>query len=313
MTKDTPEANTKQSSDKRKVLTITAVTALVFLVSLILFMLVVPSFVDGINAADSVMWNNKFNYYLHLKEWENLYNTSMEAIEKDSELASAYYFAATASDSMGYVERAADLYKKAIEIAPTNGGFYFSYGEIQKRMNNLDEAEEYLLKGLPLAPEEYKFLFNYNLGWIYYDNSILDKAEYYFKEADKLQPNDNTVLQNLGSIALRQGKPKEAIPYLEQVLKNYRRNRESLYLLIEAYLKEDKIRDAANAWKKYRGPNPIVLKELTNWGNEKLRDGEPEMARKVFEAVLIVNPKDNSAKRGMDRIQNYFHKKPENR
>jgi tetratricopeptide (TPR) repeat protein len=313
MTKDTTENKAGRISDSKKVLIITGVAAMVILVSLVLFMLIIPSFVARINAADSVIWNYRFNYYLNLEDWDSLYAVCLTAVEKDSELGSAYYFAGIASDRLGYVKRASDLFKKAIEVAPKNGGFYFSYGEIQRRMKNLDEAEKYLLEGLPYSSEDYKFIYYYHLGWIYYEKSILDKADFYFKEAVKLQPMNYELHQNLGSIALRQGKRKDAVEYLEKALSYSRFNVNALFLLVETHLEDDNKEAAAKVWKKNKGSNPIVLKDLTNWGNSTMKDGNPELAKKIYETVLIINPNDIQAKRGLDRIDNYFKKKPENR
>ncbi|MBI5561230.1 MAG: tetratricopeptide repeat protein [Deltaproteobacteria bacterium] len=108
---------------------------------------------------------------------------------------------------------ALDEYIKAAEAGETNGGAWFSAGNMALRLNRLDEAETYYRKAIAIDPGS-AVSYN-NLGWLYMEKGEMDKAEAEVNEALRLDPiRPYIYLDTLGVIALRRKAYGAAAQYL---------------------------------------------------------------------------------------------------
>jgi tetratricopeptide (TPR) repeat protein len=94
---------------------------------------------------------------------------------------------------LGRFDEALAVYKTVIEIDPAFANAYERIGEIHRYVfGQLDEAVVWQRKGISLDPgEPWGSIF---LGFIYLDLGDPDRAEYWFKRAQKLAPPGNPML-----------------------------------------------------------------------------------------------------------------------
>ncbi|MCX6766940.1 MAG: tetratricopeptide repeat protein [Candidatus Moranbacteria bacterium] len=95
----------------------------------------------------------------------------------------------------GDMQRAADEFKKAIEINPNYADAYHNLGNTYQQMNQLDLAIENYQKALSINPNLWQSY--QNLAAIYFNQGQFDLAEENIKKAAEINPNDENLKQNV--------------------------------------------------------------------------------------------------------------------
>ncbi len=86
------------------------------------------------------------------------------------------------------------------------------------QQNNLESANEKLFKALQQDPESAPA---HNAYAILQERLLqFDKAEFHYKEATTLDPNDSGAANNFGAFLCRSGREAESVVYFEQAVKN---------------------------------------------------------------------------------------------
>ena len=110
-----------------------------------------------------------------------------------------------------YQEALADL-NRIIRLEPDNVTAYLMIGEVYgKHLNDTENALVYLLKAYELNPNEYSVLSN--LGIVYAMKGDATNAIKYFNFAKELQPNDANLLLNLSILYGNIGDTQKAEEY----------------------------------------------------------------------------------------------------
>ena len=129
-------------------------------------------------------------------------------------------------NDLGLVYRAKDKlplaiehFKKAIELKPDYAPARNNLGTAYLAMENWDSAIicfKEVSKNLLYATPHYPLT---NLGWAYYNKKEFASAEYFYREALKIDPNFPIALRGLGLNFLATGNPHEAVNHFERAAK----------------------------------------------------------------------------------------------
>lgn len=128
-----------------------------------------------------------------------------------------FFSAATVNDARkaneaynnGDYERAAELYRQAIEQNPDDPRLHFNLGNSLYQMGRTDEARESFERYKRLAENnQERSMADYNVGRMLIDNEQYEEASEYFKEALKNNPADADARHNY-ELALRRQQEQE--------------------------------------------------------------------------------------------------------
>lgn len=171
---------------------------------------------------------------------------------------------------LGNEPKAADYYKKAIAVNPTNTDLRFAYAKILGNQNNEEEAmneysyvlehvnsdnkevlytlERIFSKKLTNNPKNANLLAN--MGAILQKQGKLDEALNYYKQAEALDPSNTNTRINTGTLYQQKGDYRTAIKAYESVLILYPDNVNANLYRAQCYDKLGDDKMAQEAYKK---------------------------------------------------------------
>jgi tetratricopeptide (TPR) repeat protein len=143
---------------------------------------------------------------------------------KDSQqdiLDAAFYFNyGVCAEQGGFIEKAAALLQKSIELDPSKAAQaynYIGYMWVDRNMN-LEDGGNMIRKALELEPNNAAYIDS--LGWYYYHVGDYSKAlTELLRAADGLKPEDPVVYEHVGDTFQALGKSGEAQLYWQKALK----------------------------------------------------------------------------------------------
>jgi tetratricopeptide (TPR) repeat protein len=109
-------------------------------------------------------------------------------------------------------DRAESLFRELLEENPSNAVVlnYLGY-MLADRGVRLDEAVRYVKEALVIDPQNGAYLDS--LGWAYFKLNDLKNAEMYLLEADRIVKNDPTIVEHLGDLYFKIGDLQKAESY----------------------------------------------------------------------------------------------------
>jgi tetratricopeptide (TPR) repeat protein len=130
------------------------------------------------------------------------------------------YLLAVALREANHTQAAVTTFEEALHESSAAGGeiadgrFFFEYGAAAERAGLYDKAAELFKRAIELDPADAAQAYNY-LGFMWADqNSHLDEAEDYIKRAVAAEPENGAYLDSLGWLHYRQGKYDQALAEL---------------------------------------------------------------------------------------------------
>lgn len=145
----------------------------------------------------------------------------------DDKPSSPFYFMyGSACERAGQIDKAATLFRKALEIDPKNhnAANYLGYMWAEKGQN-LNEALDFINKAVAAQPDNPAYLDS--LGWVYYRLGRNDDALKQLRRSVELSKEpDATVLDHLAEVLDKVGKRDEAIATLRRAIKADPQNKE---------------------------------------------------------------------------------------
>lgn len=147
-------------------------------------------------------------------EAEKLAVTAPDPVELDS---SFYFYHGSAQERAGNIEKAAELFKRALELKPDNHAAlnYLGYMWAEKGMN-LDEAHKMINRAVELSPDNAAYIDS--LGWVLYQKGRYEEAYPHLKRAAEMITEDAIVFDHLADVLVKLGRVKEAITYYRKAL-----------------------------------------------------------------------------------------------
>ena len=136
-------------------------------------------------------------------------------------LDGAFYFNyGVCAEQGGFIEKAAALLQKSIELDPSKAAQaynYIGYMWVDRNMN-LEDGGTMIRKALELEPNNAAYIDS--LGWYYYHVGDYNKAlTELMRAADNLKPEDPVVFEHVGDTFQALGKTGEAQVYWQKALK----------------------------------------------------------------------------------------------
>lgn len=141
-------------------------------------------------------------------------NTLEKALDTKPENPQMYILYAVIMDSLGDSASAESRIAKGLERFPNQPQILFYLGTIKDKMGMKDEMLKIMKKVIEIDPKHTQAI-NY-LAYSYAEESLnLGQAETLARKAHQLSPEDPFIMDTLGWVLFKQGRVKEAIPWLE--------------------------------------------------------------------------------------------------
>jgi tetratricopeptide (TPR) repeat protein len=168
------------------------------------------------------------------------------------------------------------------EIA--NGRFYFEYGAAAERAGLYDKAADLFKRAIDLDPADAAQTYNY-LGYMWADQGThLDEAEDYIRRALAAEPDNGAYLDSLGWLHYRQGKYDQALGELLKALEALKEDDPTVFEHIgDTYAALKDTAKALEFWQKalpLDKDNKNLARKIAE-AKTKLSKGEPAGATPI--------------------------------
>ncbi|MES2571261.1 MAG: tetratricopeptide repeat protein, partial [Verrucomicrobiota bacterium] len=130
-----------------------------------------------------------------------------------------YFQYAAAAEMAGHVDKAAELFKRSIQLDPLNSAEAYNYLGYMwaDRGQNLEEAGEMIKKALELDPDNGSYVDS--LGWLYFKKGEFEAAlKELLRASEMIRPESADVLDHIGDVYQALGKAEEALGYWQRAL-----------------------------------------------------------------------------------------------
>ncbi|HOJ49426.1 MAG TPA: AAA family ATPase [Spirochaetota bacterium] len=152
-----------------------------------------------------------------------------------------------------------------------------------------DEAEKYYKQAILIYPK-YKWSY-YNLGLLFYKKKQYDDAMLWYEKGLEIDPNYGDCLIGLGICYEDLGKIDKAKDYYEKCMKIEPSNHFSYYNLALLYEKEGNIEEAKNNYYRCIQVNSSYGNAYNNLGNIYLNEGKYDLAQEYYHKAINAEPK----------------------
>lgn len=167
------------------------------------------------------------------------------------------YLLAVALREDNQTQQSVTLFEEALHEAQAqgsdmaNGRFFFEYGAAAERARLYDKAAELFKKSIELDPANAAEAYNY-LGFMWADqNAHLDEAETYIKKALASDPDNGAYLDSLGWVDYRRGRYDQALAELLNAAHALKEADPTVFTHIgDTYEKLNQIPQALEFWEK---------------------------------------------------------------
>jgi protein O-GlcNAc transferase len=155
---------------------------------------------------------------------------------------------ALAAHRRGAFAEAAPLYRRVLEIAPTNNVACTNLAAIATQAGDLNEAETMFRRAVELKPDAAEA--HYNLGFILQEQGKLDAAIEVYRRALALRPDMPQAHTNLGVALQHQGKFDEAVAAFRQAIARNPKHVDAYFNLGVVLRAQGHVDEAAAAYRR---------------------------------------------------------------
>ncbi len=173
------------------------------------------------------------------------------------------YLLAVALREAGETQKAVSTFEEALAEAQAGGGeivngrFYFEYGAAAERAGLYAKAAELFKKSIQLDPGDAAEAYNY-LGFMWADRGTnLDEAESYIKKALASDPDNGAYLDSMGWLDYQRGKYSQALAELLNAAQALKEDDPTVFQHIgDAYEKLNRLPQALTYWQRALALDP---------------------------------------------------------
>ena len=221
------------------------------------------------------------NYKDVVTLWENLLSDNPKAWVAYTNLGYIYR-------SVGKIENAISLYRKAIEIIPDDPNAYYNLANTYYDIGETEQAIELYRKTIKID-SHYVNAYN-NLGLIYNNIGKTNEAIDLFRRAIQINPRQAKTYYNLGLTYENIGNSEQAIELYRKAIEIDPHFSEAYYNLGNLYNKIAMPMEAVTLYKKAIELLPTDPHLYFNLGNTYNSIGELEDAVKFYKRTIALNP-----------------------
>ena len=156
-------------------------------------------------------------FYEETGDTDKALESIQHGLKIDNENDQLYFRLGVIFDKMGRKNDSIDAMKTALKLDPKNPSALnylgYTYADLGQ---NLDDAEQLIRQALTYKPDDGYIIDS--LGWVYYKQGLFSKAMEYLEKAEKLVPEDPTIMEHIGDTHLKLNHPQKAIDYYRRAL-----------------------------------------------------------------------------------------------
>jgi tetratricopeptide (TPR) repeat protein len=142
----------------------------------------------------------------------------IERILRNGDSAEAHVMMGTTHLTITEYEKALKEFKRAVELNPKLPSVNSFYGQTLTRMGDTEEAMAAFRRELEINPNDFDSCLQ--MGILLKQDQKSDEARDYFRRALTVRPGEPNARFYMASIDVTQGKLNEALPVLEQLVKD---------------------------------------------------------------------------------------------
>lgn len=198
------------------------------------------------------------------KQYEESLKYFKRAVSLNPDFAEAYYNLGLCHEKCGELDDAARSYAKAVEKAPSIGG-YLSLAVVLYTKGNYSKALEVFSKAANSA-DETADTYN-NLGYALYKMGKISDAIEYYRKAIEIDPSFHIAYYNLGVVLGKLGEIEESIDAYERVIEINPENAPAFNNIGVAYEKLEDYDKALEFYEKALSVSPNYTTAYENMFN----------------------------------------------
>ena len=212
----------------------------------------------------------------------------------------------TEQEKKEYMQAAVDNFDKALALCPYYAGYYYNSGQsylfygMAYDNKFIERSEERLKKAIALSSYSEAELFHNQLGLLYKERGMVDKAIQEYEEALKINPKTIQSLINLGNAYYAKGMYDRAIEIYFRALEVDSNNVDAFNNLANAYYQKRMFPKAIETYKKAIASNPGYVDAYNNLGSVYYVARMYPEAKAQFQKTLEIAPA-NSPQAGYAR------------
>ncbi len=214
--------------------------------------------------------------------WHSPLSLMKDAVQKAPLNPRANFTLGTLYYQRGEIEKAFNLFNKAIRLNPDYAGPHNNIGLIYMDMGNYKKAEQAFKTALRKGSEVEARV---NLAQFYMLQDEYEKAESILREIYRPRRTDSVYVA-LGNIYSHKGRPDKAIGYFEKAIDLNPHNTTALYNLANIYLREGNAQTAVQLYERALDINPDFVQVYINMGVSLYEVEDYEKAAQSFEKAL---------------------------
>jgi len=219
------------------------------------------------------------------------------AAKRGPTLVAAHLCLGRVYSTRGDYQRAAEQYKRAVELEPSSDEAYGGLAPAYEQLGRTADAEQSYKQAIAVRPS-YWAPYNW-LGLYYMRHARYPEAATMYTQVVSLAPDSFVGYSNLGAIRILQGQYSEAVPFLDKSL-SIRPTADARSNLATAYFQMHRYPESAanfEAAVKLNPKNYILWGNLADayyWAPGRRSDADTAYARAIAlgEEQLRLNPND---------------------
>jgi tetratricopeptide (TPR) repeat protein len=213
----------------------------------------------------------------------------------------AHFNLAAALQTMGRLEEAASLYRRALAIKHDDAAAHNSLGTLLQTSGKLEEAISEYRAALRAQPDYVNA--HYNLGTSLLSLGRVEEAIKHFQEVLRLGPEDADVYNDLGTALAMQGDLTGAAAQYERALRIAPSHANAHYNLGKVFAIQGHLAQAAAHFEAAVASDPQNADAHNDFGEVLVAQGRLKEAASHFEQALRINPNHPTARENLERAR----------
>ncbi|WP_237729239.1 tetratricopeptide repeat protein [Schlesneria paludicola] len=216
------------------------------------------------------------------------------SIEMEAELQQEQLLRAREAQDSGRFDEAVKIYEQLLARVPDHREALQRLARLEVQLGHRRAARWYLERFVALEPENAAARHEFALSLA--ELNEFDKALAETQEADRLKPNSPEILNNIGCLLKRMGRPLDAIKYHEQAVTVTAENAVLSFNLGSALLAAGRLDDAVPILRVAATLDPNLAEAWAGLGEALLKRGNTRSSVGPLRRALELKPDDGESR-----------------